>query len=212
MGVDDYGDGEMEFSHCQFCGVPSASHTDEADDLLGSAFARATVERSQRRNEENASSGIEEISHIKEIKLKPCARCRTVAYCCRECQRADYKDHKKICRRIGEERIRLKQVRSDGGQEDERPIDKTTSLPIKGIPSPTKNPRTSYQSDINPASLEEEEMVVLHCDSPESPADGLTGVFSNVPDAVEMRVYELNDSMTRRLMAGQIADCSCILR
>lgn len=130
----------------------------------------------------------------------------------RECQRADYKDHKKICRRIGEERIRLKQVRSDGGQEDERPIDKTTSLPIKGIPSPTKNPRTSYQSDINPASLEEEEMVVLHCDSPESPADGLTGVFSNVPDAVEMRVYELNDSMTRRLMAGQIADCSCILR
>jgi len=72
-GADDYGD---EFTHCQYCGVPSASHTDEAGDLIGSAFARGstTVERSRWHDEEKESSAAEEIGHSEEIKLKPCTR------------------------------------------------------------------------------------------------------------------------------------------
>ena len=29
--------------------------------------------------------------------LKPCSKCQSVQYCSRECQKADFKNHKKVC-------------------------------------------------------------------------------------------------------------------
>jgi hypothetical protein len=33
-----------------------------------------------------------------EKKLKTCGKCKRVAYCSKECQKEDWKDHKKNCR------------------------------------------------------------------------------------------------------------------
>ncbi|KAI9902539.1 hypothetical protein N3K66_001891 [Trichothecium roseum] len=37
-----------------------------------------------------------------EVILRPCAKCSTTPYCSRDCQKADWKSHKKICARQAE--------------------------------------------------------------------------------------------------------------
>ena len=37
------------------------------------------------------------------LKLKKCTGCRSVQYCCRDCQRADWPAHKSTCRRLQQE-------------------------------------------------------------------------------------------------------------
>jgi hypothetical protein len=35
--------------------------------------------------------------------LKPCSKCQSVSYCSRECQKADFKKHKKVCAAAAQE-------------------------------------------------------------------------------------------------------------
>ena len=41
-----------------------------------------------------------QLRKVKERKLSACSRCSCVKYCCRECQKADWPDHKHECGKL----------------------------------------------------------------------------------------------------------------
>lgn len=43
----------------------------------------------------------------KSEDIKRCAKCKVVAYCSRECQKSDWKKHKKICPQLAAQRSGL---------------------------------------------------------------------------------------------------------
>ena len=71
---------------------------------MSSAIGRETSTPAQRQSEKAANDPMTKVcagcqksqSDISE-PLKRCAKCQTQCYCSRECQKADWKTHKKVC-------------------------------------------------------------------------------------------------------------------
>jgi hypothetical protein len=49
---------------------------------------------------ETASCQVCEKGKAEGVKLSFCNSCRSVSYCSRECQKADWKNHKSICKKL----------------------------------------------------------------------------------------------------------------
>ena len=47
---------------------------------------------------------VKELCVCGQVAEYDCARCETKGYCSEECQESDYKQHKKLCRRIRRQR------------------------------------------------------------------------------------------------------------
>lgn len=44
----------------------------------------------------------------KGVNLKKCGYCKSVGYCSKECQKAHWPEHKKVCSNLGEQKVRSK--------------------------------------------------------------------------------------------------------
>ena len=104
---------EPDYNTCMFCNQDFC-----ADCKGGSFFASscrqgcgwACVDCLQRANSTSRSKTNEEedscancfISEddMDNVNLKQCAGCRTVKYCSRSCQKADWKEHRNICKAV----------------------------------------------------------------------------------------------------------------
>ncbi|KAI1114217.1 putative MYND domain protein [Nemania sp. NC0429] len=74
--------------------------------------------------------------------LKKCAKCTTTLYCSRDCQKTDWKTHKKICGKQAHERS------SPGSQSASQSTNASTALsPPKGLERPITKPFTRIDNN-----------------------------------------------------------------
>jgi hypothetical protein len=73
-----------------------------AADLNGERKTQNTPSTTPATNNEAAAMTTKPMTNVckvcsKEVAGKMCGKCKLVAYCSRECQAKDWKDHKKVC-------------------------------------------------------------------------------------------------------------------
>jgi hypothetical protein len=88
-------------SHQNGCSSPDAQLTTSSPDPQPSSGASNTAEGSQPPSSASNVPG-RKCAHCSAVEtesksLKPCSKCQTALYCSRDCQKAGYKVHKKIC-------------------------------------------------------------------------------------------------------------------
>ncbi|KAL7551921.1 hypothetical protein ACHAWF_015127 [Thalassiosira exigua] len=211
--MTEYGGNDEEsdvpqFTECGFCGAsPEGEDFDGFD--IESAFAKSSGKAKAK-----VSAAAKNLGAAKStITLQTCNRCKSVAYCSRECQRKDYGNHKGACRKIGElrslnaqanakvsGRSAAREVNNNDNQADnDSRHKKVEHPPIKGIPAPCSHPRTSAMSPIDPAVIDED--IVLHCDSPSSTIFDFTGVYSPRLDGGPYTVFVHQPRKTSELVS-----------
>lgn len=80
-----------------------------------------------------------------EVSLKHCAKCSTTPYCSRDCQRADWKSHKKTCRKQGSA-----SATASAGMDSSTssPSGGTQLSPPRGLDAPIAKPFTRLDNGI----------------------------------------------------------------
>jgi hypothetical protein len=83
---------------------------------------------------ETASCQVCEKGKAEGIKLSFCNSCRSVSYCSRECQKADWKTHKVICKQlnVGD----AKQIVNEGHQSYAKKVEEVTKLYLSDCDNP----------------------------------------------------------------------------
>jgi hypothetical protein len=123
-------------ARCQSCFMTAAESTAAAASKAGSA---ATKQR----------------------KLSACSRCGCVKYCCRDCQKADWSDHKHEC-------AVLKRRANSTSQADRREDTIDADILMARIwrrrtkPGSTNNPRKDYPQSFAYSDIEEEQHLQSH--------------------------------------------------
>ena len=88
----------------------SSMSSESTSSLLDSKFTRLNIQPSSSTSSSSSSSYTTSVPHIKcgdslccsTKDLKECSRCKQVSYCSKECQSHDWKDHKKVCKKVEE--------------------------------------------------------------------------------------------------------------
>lgn len=85
-----------------------------------------------------------------QVTLKKCAKCSETWYCSRDCQKADWKSHKKTCGKETQQRGRTQQPSSSSttppGTPPAPPSASTALSPPKGLDQPIVKPFTRLDS------------------------------------------------------------------